>query len=51
MELPLTLAEAAKLIKTRTVSPVELTQAVLRRIEATSAPSPKARAPFFLLSA
>src|SRR5687768_9756784 len=34
MELPLTLAEAAGLIATRALSPVELTQAVLDRIEA-----------------
>ncbi|MGZ5138713.1 MAG: amidase, partial [Burkholderiales bacterium] len=34
MELPLTLAEAARLIETRAISPVELTQAVLNRIEA-----------------
>ncbi|MGZ5176936.1 MAG: amidase [Burkholderiales bacterium] len=34
MELPLTLAEAARLIETRAISPVELTQAVLHRIEA-----------------
>jgi Asp-tRNA(Asn)/Glu-tRNA(Gln) amidotransferase A subunit family amidase len=34
MELPLTLAQAAKLIETRAISPVELTQAVLDRIEA-----------------
>lgn len=30
----LTIAEAAKLIQTRALSPVELTQALLRRVEA-----------------
>jgi aspartyl-tRNA(Asn)/glutamyl-tRNA(Gln) amidotransferase subunit A len=34
MELPLTLAAAARLIETRAISPVELTQAVLHRIDA-----------------